>query len=262
MLLADASPHQLMVCTSSFRHPGAGRSVFAASSFQKTILFAVFTKVLFFSDLASLKAKKNHRLYGKERLAVNVDGINKYATQIKTTGQAFSFLKENQTGRKPVSVVPAPFCVAGYINDPDNFPEDEEFLLSQKNLQSYHRSANVKFAQARPASSSLHLVSSDLVVFQGVTLINPGDELFVSCEWDESKFGTKIRKKPCFISHSSVELLYDISARLLRIVVEIRATVFYTYCYGFCLSAKASLKKNQSNFIIFIGVNLYTNTGS
>lgn len=176
LLCIDAASNALFLANSTIKHAYAGRGVFAARTFQADEIISTYYGTLVYHDLG--KRKQASKLYANGLLAVDVRRYKKYALQVNTSGNSFGAVKELLNGRKAITVVPARFCAASFINDVRYHPEDEEYSDFKANRLQTARSQNVLLCCKPKLTRPSNLVEYDVLTVKAIKLIRAGEELF------------------------------------------------------------------------------------
>ncbi|PXF40303.1 hypothetical protein BWQ96_09986 [Gracilariopsis chorda] len=132
LLAMEAVQYGLRVGKSTIRHEKAGVGVFATRRIAAGEVVCYFYGTLVYHDLSN--RKEVHKTYGEGVMGVKKDRFRKYAVKIEVYGQQFQSLPHrkqltNWHGKQanPILwVVPAPFCIAGYINYPKYVEGDKQ----------------------------------------------------------------------------------------------------------------------------------------
>lgn len=182
LMITDYTNAGVFLAPSTIKHERAGMGVFASRTFAKGDRICSFFGTLVYHDL-SLRGHVVHKTYGEGILGVTAKRFTAYSIQIMISGNAFSHIKGSSQGKKPIFIVPAPFCVAGYINDMRYHPNDEEYDLYLDNARDKTigniRKANARFTQSTPVHHPSQLTDTDLIHIEANELINPGAEIFI-----------------------------------------------------------------------------------
>lgn len=116
-------------------------------------------------------------------MGTNRERFRRYAMQIGVDGTAFDDVNELGDGRIPVYIVPAPFCIGSYINDPRYHEDDRDFTIA--NRLASKREPNVEFMIMRTIASPRALLEYDNICISAIKQIRSGDELFVDYGKDD-----------------------------------------------------------------------------
>lgn len=206
LLAYEASQLMLMVRKSTIKHPGAGNGVFSINARQAGECVAYYYGAIVYGDIGGTNPLLKR--YGTGILSCSSDDYNKWANNL-----GFEFT-DSFNNRYDGYVVPAPFCIARYINDPRYRNGDKEktsvdpdtHMLDEtkqskgtkgtkqnakntaaqtKNSQDNHedvparRRANVRFQLDSSASSNRSFEKYSTLKIMTIQDISPGEELFV-----------------------------------------------------------------------------------
>ena len=175
----DAATSGLFVAKSTVKHPKAGLGVFAAKAFQPGQRISPFYGTIVYHNLADRpEVTKSYATSGI--MGVTVERFKKMGLQVDLSGSAFQKVRDFSDGKKAVTIIPAPFCVSGYINEHTYREGDEDYEAFKENRLSLKRTPNAVFLMKyATVTSPKQLLNPELVYVQAEKLINPGDEIFV-----------------------------------------------------------------------------------
>lgn len=131
----------LAVAPSSIRHARAGLGVYATRTFEVGAVICLYYGTLVYHDLNRSKSK--NKPYGEGIMELNRERFKTYAMLVPTQGQVFQNVTELIDGQKAISIVPARFCVAAYINDHRYHQDDENHQALAENRLRNARKANI-----------------------------------------------------------------------------------------------------------------------
>ena len=180
LLAQDAINYRLRLSPSTIKHPKAGRGVFAALPVQEGDVICHFYGTLVYHDLS--ERDEVHSMYGNGILGVTSQRFRKYCMEAELDGDIFLSLVGNAPGdrKKPVVwVVPAPFCIGGFINDARYIDGDaEQDLFYEEGFR--RRAANVVIRRTKGAVSTIKAIEApELLSVVAITNIETNEELFV-----------------------------------------------------------------------------------
>ena len=163
---------------SSIRHPNAGLGVFATRTFDVGDDICLYYGTLVYHDLARSKSK--NKPYGEGILAVDRQRFMTYAMLVPTQGRVFQNVTDLIDGQKAISIVPSRFCVGAFINDYRYHPDDKDHKDLVDGRLANPRKVNVAYdLSVSKVSSTSALQKNTLMRVKALSLINPGEELFV-----------------------------------------------------------------------------------
>ena len=177
---AEAVKYQLRICPSNIKHERAGVGVFTNRKLFKDNQIACFYGRLIYGEM-------ENRTYGTGIMAVNPKQYYKYAMEVQGN------VKDSDGQTHKVHVIPAPFCVAGFINDAKYNEGDLEY---NKRYTPSGRKPNVKIVRNLGGKNTIarsRLQECDLLAVVCMTDIKAGDELYVSYG-EEYDWGTALNR--------------------------------------------------------------------
>lgn len=181
-LAAEAVALDLLVAPTTIQSDNVGLGVFAACLFEKDTIICPYYGTLVYHNLLRNKGKiLQNRMYGNEGImGVSINRFRHYAMQVPVseTSQDFSMVKDTIDDSKAICVVPAPFCVASFINDPKYVRGDRELEARISDTLQNPRQANVAFARERMVRSAKQLHDPFTLCVVALRTIQPGEELF------------------------------------------------------------------------------------
>lgn len=128
LLSVESVTYGCRVSASSIKHDNAGVGVFTNRRIVEGEVVCYYYGTIVYHDLSG--RKEIHKTYGEGVMGVTADRFRKYALEVKVPEEHFQPLPErnnDRANRIPVSlVVPAPFCLGGFINDPKYVEGDKE----------------------------------------------------------------------------------------------------------------------------------------
>lgn len=182
LLAMEAVHYGLRINKSTIRHDNAGVGVFATRRIAVGEVVCYFYGTLVYHDLTN--RKEVHKTYGDGVMGVTKDRFRKYAVEVDVHGHQFSALPHRRTlshGKQtnPILwVVPAPFCIAGYINDPKYVEGDKDLDAVEDGLGK-KREANVRMKRTPGLGLNRRkLTDYRLIKLEALVEIEEGDEIF------------------------------------------------------------------------------------
>lgn len=177
----------MYVAKSNIRHPQAGMGLFAGRRFRKGETIGSFYGTLVYHDLQERSQKT--KTYGNGILEASVDKFIANHFLLRTSGDEFRYGDKDHTRRKTstivhknidaVYIVPAPFCAAGYVNDPRYGTRDEE-QQQATNGSITKRVANLQSKTSERVYDRVKLLTRNTAVtFEATQGISAGEELYV-----------------------------------------------------------------------------------
>lgn len=184
----EQAVYGLITQKSSIRHPTVGLGVFAAKSFSRGQSIAPFYGTLAYRDLQVGKSSEGDLYGGSVILDATVSRFENYSVQLKVSGAHFNEIPISREGTTCVYVIPAPFCVASYINEWKYYDgdKDKEFFDGDKKKLQKLRKPNVSITQySRPITNITQLHSFNTLTIQAIDDIECGEELY--CDYGDGK---------------------------------------------------------------------------
>ena len=166
----------LSVEKSRIRHPDAGLGVFARRTIAEGEVIAHYYGALVYDNISTRPQRS--KLYGLSGM-LGVDSSTFKRKAISLTGP-----HPGEPGAKwPANyyIVPAPFCVAGFVNDPEYMDGDEEIALSRD--ENTRRTANSKIKSRRthlPEDTVDEMVKYTQCYVIATRKIKYGEEIYFS----------------------------------------------------------------------------------
>ena len=168
LMSLEAAAKGFVVCKSTIRHTCAGKGVFAIRSFKKGEDILTYNGTVVYKNLSAQNATT--KVYGSVVLGVRKKRFADKAVELRSKAV------DDKDKEHPTFIVPAPFWVAGYINDPRYLPDDRDEVERHTKL---YRTANVRFVESVASPSKHKLRSNGLVVIETIREIRTGEELFL-----------------------------------------------------------------------------------
>ena len=163
---AEAVKYQLRIGTSKIRHERAGVGVFTNRDiFEGTTVCCFYGSILY--------GPMPYRTYGTGVMSAHPSRYSKYAMQVPAA------VKDNEGNRhKVIHIIPAPFCVAGFINDPKYNEGDLDY--PRRNLPTA-REGNVEIvSKVETTVARSALQQHDMLTVRSIRNIKAGEELYIS----------------------------------------------------------------------------------
>lgn len=169
LLAAESGALQLSVQPSSIKHPMAGRGLFSMRNIGAGETISYYYGSVVYSDLSGKPQK--HRTYGEGVMAVTVQDFEKWA--YKLDDRVVPVGGQSRT----VWLVPAPFCVSRFMNDPRYLPGDKDGAQVREGV---NREANVMFETSGSPSNPRDFEDHKILAVVATKNIVRGQEIFVN----------------------------------------------------------------------------------
>ena len=174
----EAAMLGLMVKRSTIRHPSSGLGLFTSKAIAKGDNVGYYYGTIVYGDIGS--NRRLYKRYGEGILSVSSEEFDKWANEI-----GFEFI-DRSGNAYDAFIVPAPFCVTRFINDPRYLDGDRDGKKNpSKNTKkigpadSQDRAANVRFSIHRNAKHNSNFERYTAIRVEAVKHINPDEELFI-----------------------------------------------------------------------------------
>ena len=175
--ISEANQLGLILKRSNIKHEKSGMGVFAGRTIKMGEIVGYYYGTLVYHNL--FKRKQVTKTYGNGVLAVTTERYRNYALQLTVKTENFDKVRDRmEDGFLSVCIVPAPFCVMGYVNSPEYCRRDKDYKDFQDGKLKKARKANCEFFH-KEVQSPKELHSHILQEVRALRNIALGEELYV-----------------------------------------------------------------------------------
>ena len=170
LLILDATMYNLVLLKSTIKQEYAGNGVFAGKEFMKDEVVCYFYGAIVYEIVQD---RVEDEKYSCRSIPTNLARFEQYALEFFT--QVLIPGEENKKHEK-FFMLPASFCIGGYINDPRYLENDFEY--KNRNQQGA-RKANVYLEPTELDISIRRLTKYSLLKVRAIGTVSEGEELFL-----------------------------------------------------------------------------------